>query len=107
MLPGASLEELAARKKLSRDMIRSLREISEFRGKARELTGFKARPDEYGHEKLELDLNPSNLAWVQDPAALSRLGLKRPSFLFYELTPLHFHDTGEFDRILRSAANQR
>lgn len=34
------------------------------------------------------DINPANLVWVSNPAQMNLLGLKRPSFVFYEITPL-------------------
>jgi hypothetical protein len=34
------------------------------------------------------DINPANLVWVSNPAEMNLLGLKRPSFVFYEMTPL-------------------
>jgi len=34
------------------------------------------------------DINPANLVWVSNPAQMALLGLNRPSFVFYEITPL-------------------
>jgi len=34
------------------------------------------------------DINPANLVWVSNPAEMNILGLKRASFVFYEMTPL-------------------
>ncbi|MBM4302788.1 MAG: hypothetical protein FJ112_00510 [Deltaproteobacteria bacterium] len=34
------------------------------------------------------DINPANLVWISNEAQLRMLGLNRPSFVFYEMTPL-------------------
>jgi hypothetical protein len=34
------------------------------------------------------DINPANLVWISNEAQLKMLGLTRPSFVFYEMTPL-------------------
>lgn len=34
------------------------------------------------------DINPANLVWISNEAQMKLLGLKRPSFVFYEMTPL-------------------
>jgi hypothetical protein len=38
--------------------------------------------------KFIVDNNPSNLVWIDDPAVMKTMGLSRPSFAFYEITPL-------------------
>lgn len=35
---------------------------------------------------LQIDINPFNLGWVEDPRVLARLGLSKPSFVLYEFS---------------------
>lgn len=64
-----------------------------------------------GNDKFTVDLFPDNFFWVSDPAQFSKFGIKRPSFVFIELTHLPasmrkatFHvergDAAHFQRIM-------
>ncbi len=35
--------------------------------------------------RFSLDINPSNLVWIEDPAQLESLGLNRPGFVLFEI----------------------
>lgn len=49
------------------------------------------------------DINPANLVWISNEAQMKLLGLKRPSFVFYEMTPL----INRMPQYLDLEANQR
>jgi hypothetical protein len=66
---------------LPSEMATSLREVYDFT----QAVYNKGRILRKGKEKvMSLDINPTNLIWVHDPEQLKALGLKRPSFFFYE-----------------------
>jgi len=76
LIKGVSFKTLSKRwqKGLPPEAIKSLNEILQF-GKA----VYAASGDQ-----ITLDLNTSNLAWVEDPIQVTKLGLKEPSFILYE-----------------------
>lgn len=93
-ISGPTLEKLIAENPggLPPEMIASLREIYAL---TRAITPHVRTPvvSEDGRGWADgrpflTDVNPANLVWVSEPAELTRLGLSRPSFVFYELTPL-------------------
>ncbi|MFM8313662.1 MAG: hypothetical protein ACKOA8_05200, partial [Deltaproteobacteria bacterium] len=92
-IQGASLKKIydQYKGKLPTDMENSLREIystidaisSQVKTPIQDTNGnwIEGRP-------FYTDINPANLVWVSEPAQMKNLGLKRPSFIFYEMTPL-------------------
>lgn len=92
-IKGESLQAIYEKGKgdLSKEMKDSLREIystvkaisSQVKTPIEDSTGVwtEGRP-------FYTDINPANLVWVSNPAQMNLLGLKRPSFVFYEITPL-------------------
>lgn len=88
---GKSLMKLQEERKiLSPEMLRSLDEIYGLTRAISETTPYvKLKADEVAaHANFHLDINANNLVWVEDVRLLRQLGLKRPSFVMYEMTPL-------------------
>lgn len=106
-VPGRSLDKILAEDGaagLTEEMAASLREIAKYELRLKDLANpsRRIRGSRTGHEHLIIDANPSNLVWVDDPKILAEMGMKRPSFMFYEMAPLQFRNNTELKQIVES-----
>lgn len=106
-IPGDSLSKILEKKGsegLTPEMLSSLKEISKYELLVKDLKN-PVRNGK-GREKFIIDINPSNLVWVDDSITMAKFGLKRPSFLFYEITPLQVRNNSQFKQILAVASSE-